>query len=54
VRLPFPQWAGQTLRFKDLLGPSEYERPADDLLQRGLYLDLPAWGHHLFELSVLP
>jgi hypothetical protein len=53
VRLPFPEWAGQTLRFKDLLGPSEYERSGDDLLQRGLYLDLPAWGHHLFELSVL-
>jgi hypothetical protein len=54
VQLPLPELAGRLLRFKDLLGPSEYQRLGDDLLQRGLYLDLPAWGHHLFELSVLP
>jgi len=50
VRLPMPQLAGRTLRFRDLLAPVEYERPGDDLLQRGLYLDLPPWGHHLFEV----
>jgi len=54
VKLPNPELAGRLLRFKDLLGTSEFERPGDDLLHRGLYLDLPAWGHHLFELSVLP
>ena len=54
VRLPLPQLAGRTLCFKDLLGPAEYQRSGDDLLQRGLYLDLPPWGHHLFELSPLP
>jgi hypothetical protein len=51
VRLPMPQLAGCTLRFRDLLAPVEYERPGDDLLQRGLYLDLPPWGHHLFEVQ---
>jgi glycosidase len=51
VRLPMPRLAGRTLRFKDLLGPAEYERAGDDLLQRGLYLDLPPWGHHLFEVE---
>jgi len=24
------------------------EREGDDLLNRGLYLDLPAWGFHVF------
>ncbi len=54
VHLPLPPQAGARLGLKDLLGDAVYERPADDLLQRGLYLDLPAWGHHLFELHVLP
>jgi hypothetical protein len=54
VRLPLQQLEGRALCFKDLLGPAEYQRSGDDLLQRGLYLDLPPWGHHLFELSRLP
>jgi hypothetical protein len=28
-----------------------YDRDGDDLLSRGLFLDLPAWGYHVFELS---
>jgi hypothetical protein len=54
VRLPFAELAGRTLRFKDLLGDAVYGRPGGDLLQRGLYLDLPAWGYHLFEVEALP
>lgn len=52
VRLPFPELAGRTVRLKDLLGPAEYERRGDDLVSGGLYLDLPAWGHHVFTVSV--
>jgi hypothetical protein len=54
VRLPGAELKGRTLRLRDLLGPAEYERPGNDLVQRGLYLDLPAWGHHLFEVIALP
>ena len=53
VRLPFAELAGQRLQLQDLLGPAVYERPGDDLLGRGLYLDLPPWGHHLFEVTAL-
>ncbi len=53
VRLTMPELAGRTLRFKDLLGPAVHDRPGDDLLRRGLYLDLPPWGHHLFEVTPL-
>jgi hypothetical protein len=28
-----------------------YERDGDDLARRGLYLDLPAWGYHVFEVT---
>jgi hypothetical protein len=34
----------------DRLGVARYRRRAEDLRGGGLYLDLPAWGHHLFEL----
>ena len=35
----------------DLLGPARYRREGDALTGRGLYLDLPAWGFHLFSLE---
>jgi Alpha amylase, catalytic domain len=54
VPLQHPGIAGRTLRFADLLGDAVYDRPGDDVLQRGLFLDLPPWGHHLFEVSLLP
>jgi hypothetical protein len=51
VRLPWPELAGRDWRLRDLLGDAVYERPGDDLLARGLYLDLPPWGHHVFEVQ---
>jgi len=51
VRLPWPALAGRRWRLRDLLGDAVYHRPGDDLLARGLYLDLPPWGHHGFELE---
>ncbi len=51
VHLPQPELAGRSHRLRDLLGPAVYERSGDDLVARGLYLDLPAWGHHLFEVT---
>jgi hypothetical protein len=35
----------------DLLGPARYDRDGSELATRGLYLDLPPWGYHLFALS---
>jgi len=51
LRLPFPELASRTVRLKDLMGPAEYDRDGDALLSAGLYLDLPAWGYHVFTLS---
>jgi hypothetical protein len=53
VRLPPADLGAQMLRLRDLLGDAVYDRPADDLRQRGLYLDLAPWGHHLFEVQAL-
>ena len=52
VRLPFSELRGETLRFRDLMGPAVYDREGDDLSPRGLYLDLPAWGYHVFEVGL--
>jgi hypothetical protein len=30
---------------------TRYERDGGDLARRGLYLDLPAWGHHVFSVA---
>jgi len=51
VRLPFDDLFGQAVRLQDRLSPAVYDRPGDDLLAQGLYLDLPGWGYHVFEVS---
>jgi hypothetical protein len=51
VRLPWPELAGRTWCLRDLLGDAAYGRTGDELLARGLYLDLPPWGHHVFEVQ---
>jgi hypothetical protein len=33
------------------MSAASYERHGDELLSRGLYLDVPGWGYHVFELS---
>lgn len=52
ARLSFAGPAGRTVRFKDLMGPALYERDGSDLASRGLYLDMPPWGYHVFEADV--
>jgi hypothetical protein len=50
VRLPFPDLRGRMVSLKDVLGPHGYGREGDDLVTRGLYLDVPPWRSHVFEL----
>jgi hypothetical protein len=50
ARLPFADLGGRPLRFKDVMGPAVYDRDGDDVALRGLYLDLPPWGYHVFEV----
>jgi hypothetical protein len=43
---------GQMWRLEDGLGPDAHERDGDDLARRGLYLDMPAMGRHVFRLRL--
>jgi hypothetical protein len=51
VRLPFDDLIGQAVRLQDRLSPAVYDRRGDDLLAPGLFLDMPPWGYHVFELT---
>jgi hypothetical protein len=51
VRLPFTDLAGRSVRFIDLMSPARYDREGNDLLARGLYLDVPPWHYHVFDVA---
>ncbi|HZM34766.1 MAG TPA: alpha-amylase family glycosyl hydrolase [Burkholderiales bacterium] len=51
VAPPWPDVAGRRWRLRDQLSDAAYERDGAELAARGLYLDLPAWGYHAFEVS---
>jgi hypothetical protein len=51
VRLPFADLGNGRWRLKDLLGGAGYDREGNDLLSRGLYLDVPSWNAAAFSLQ---
>jgi hypothetical protein len=51
LRLPVAGLAGGRWRLRDLLGTAQYDRDGDDLPSRGLYLDVPPWQCHAFEMT---
>jgi len=52
LNLSFPEIKNLSIRFKDLLSSALYIREGNELLERGLYLDLQPWSYHVFELEV--
>jgi hypothetical protein len=53
LRIPFSELEGKTLRLNDLMGPESYERSGSDMLEHGLFVDLPAWGYNVFEVATI-
>ncbi|MGA7782010.1 MAG: alpha-amylase family glycosyl hydrolase [Paraburkholderia sp.] len=51
VRIAFADLAGRTVRLADMMGPPCFDRDGNELVSRGLYLDLPAWSYHVFEMT---
>jgi glycosidase len=51
VPLPFEGLAGRNVTLTDLMSDVRYERNGGELTSRGLYLDMPAWGYHVFEVT---
>jgi hypothetical protein len=50
VTLSLPGLAGGRFVLADLLSDARHERSGDELCGWGLYLDMPPWGRHVFDL----
>ncbi|MDD3070245.1 MAG: alpha-amylase family glycosyl hydrolase [Methanoculleus horonobensis] len=51
VPLPWGDLTGKTIRLRDLIGQAAYDRDGEGLLSPGLFLDIPGWGRHVFEVA---
>jgi hypothetical protein len=51
LRLPDMAPASGDRHLRDLFSDTRYERQAEDLSTRGLYLEMPAWGYAAFEIQ---
>jgi hypothetical protein len=51
VRLAGDELRGRSVRLQDRMSPAVYDRSGDELSTRGLYLDMPGWGYHVFEVN---
>ena len=54
VRVPLHDPGGRSVRFADLMGAVGFDRERGDLDAHGLYLDMPAFGYHVFDVTSSP
>ncbi len=52
LHLPLYWLESEIVVLRDLMGTAMYERNGDDLLERGLYLDMPSWSYHVFRVDL--
>jgi len=52
LNLPFQEIKNRSVRFRDSLSSACYIRDGNELLERGLYLDMPPWSYHVFDLEI--
>jgi len=50
LHLPMENIKKKTIRLQDQMSPARYDLEKADLEARGLYLDLPPWGYHVFKV----
>jgi hypothetical protein len=53
VRLPWVVSDRETIQFDDLVEQITYDRAGAALASQGLYVDLPAWGIHVFSVHAV-
>lgn len=53
MHVPSEEFRGHRVRLHDLMSSAVYERDGAELFERGLYLDMPPWGYHVFDLSLV-
>jgi len=52
VRLPFEKMRGRKVRLQEMMSPTAYDRDGNELLDRGLYVELEPWGYHVLDVRV--
>jgi hypothetical protein len=52
ISVDVPALAGRRIVLADLLSDARYERDGREISTVGMYLDLPAWGRHAFEVRI--
>ena len=51
VLLPFDEIGVQIVKLTDLMSEDVYQLQANELITKGLFINLSAWGYHIFELN---
>ena len=54
VRMHYPDMADQMVPFRDLMSTAQYDRDGGELLDKGMYFNMPGWGFHVFEVGEQP
>jgi hypothetical protein len=52
IKPPFPGLKDQAVRFNDMMSTAMYDRDGNKIISEGMYLDLPAWGYHIFDVTI--
>ena len=50
IMIPWTDLEGQVWQLRDRMGTAIYERSGGGLTAQGLYLDIPAWAYHVFDV----
>lgn len=53
LTMPWDDLAGRGWRLYDRMDAVLFDRNGDELAAQGLYLDMPAWGYHIFTMDVV-
>ncbi len=51
--LPFPEYGGEPVRLRDVMGAEIYDRDGGEIVDRGLYIDHMPWHFNVFELRTV-
>jgi hypothetical protein len=51
IRLPWPDLRGRQILLGDWMSTTSYERDGTDLVERGLYLNVPEYHYHVFDIG---
>jgi len=53
VRLPWSDVRDKSITLEDLFSGARYNRQGIEMTEPGLFVDLPVWGYHFFEFSIV-